>query len=54
MDSDVFKMRLLAKLDGHLTSNPPTICYVKESGCLVSGEKLNAPSILGGGEKSEQ
>lgn len=32
---------LLAKLDGHATSNPPTIFYCRESGCLISGEKLD-------------
>jgi len=29
----------LAKLRGHRNSDPPTICYVAQSGCLVSGEK---------------
>ena len=36
----VFTNKLLARLEGHRTSNPPTLCYVPESGCLVSGDKL--------------
>jgi hypothetical protein len=31
--------QLLAKLRGHKNSDPPTICYVSQSCCLVSGEK---------------
>jgi hypothetical protein len=33
------KYELLSKLRGHRNSDPPTICYVAQSGCLVSGEK---------------
>jgi hypothetical protein len=31
--------QLLAKLRGHRNSDPPTICYVPQSCCLISGEK---------------
>ena len=30
---------LLAKLQGHKNTDPPTICYVASSGCLITGEK---------------
>jgi hypothetical protein len=30
---------LLAKLAGHKNQDPPSICYISESGCLISGEK---------------
>jgi hypothetical protein len=33
------RYELLGKLRGHRNSDPPTICYVAQSGCLVSGEK---------------
>ncbi len=33
------RYELLARLRGHRNSDPPTICYVAQSGCLVSGEK---------------
>lgn len=36
LDTEIFENKLLAKLDGHSTTNPPTICYVKESGYLVT------------------
>lgn len=32
---------MLAKLDGHHTTNAPTIFYCKESGYLISGEKVD-------------
>lgn len=31
--------QLLAKLKGHKNSDPPTLCYVPQSCCLVTGEK---------------
>ena len=31
--------QLLAKLKGHRNSDPPSICYIPQSCCLVSGEK---------------
>jgi hypothetical protein len=31
--------KLLAKMKGHRNSDPPTLCYVAQSGCLISGEK---------------
>ena len=36
----IFANNLLARLEGHTTSNPPTLCYVSETGCLVSGDKF--------------
>lgn len=30
---------LLARLKGHKNSDPPTICYIAQSNCLVSAEK---------------
>lgn len=37
----VFRNKLLARLDNHRSSNPPTIFYVQEAGCLVSADKLD-------------
>jgi hypothetical protein len=31
--------KLLAKLRGHRNNDPPILCYIPSSGCLVSGEK---------------
>lgn len=31
----------MAKLDGHATTNPPAIYFCKESGFLISGEKVD-------------
>jgi hypothetical protein len=31
--------QLLAKLKGHKNRDPPSICYVPHSCCLVTGEK---------------
>lgn len=39
--TDFFKNKLLAKLKGHKTHNPPTFAFVPQSGCLISGEKLS-------------
>lgn len=39
--SEVFESQLLAKLIGHKSKEPPTIMFVKESNCLLSGEKLS-------------
>lgn len=33
------RYELLGRLRGHRNQDPPTICYVAQSGCLVSGEK---------------
>lgn len=41
IDTDIFENKLLAKLDGHTTTNPPTIYFCKESGFLVSAEKVD-------------
>jgi hypothetical protein len=30
---------LLAKLVGHKNQDPPSLCYISESGCLITGEK---------------
>ena len=38
--SERFEAHLLARLVGHESREPPTILYVNESGCLLSGEKL--------------
>lgn len=40
----VFRNKLLARLESHKSSNPPTIFYVQESGCLVSADKLDRKS----------
>lgn len=40
-DSEIFESKLLARLIGHNTSNPPTIYYCKESGYLISAEKAD-------------
>ena len=31
--------QLLGKLIGHKNQDPPSMCYVPESGCLITGEK---------------
>jgi len=31
--------KLIAKLKGHKNHDPPSICYVPSSGCLITGEK---------------
>lgn len=31
--------QLLAKLKGHRNSDPPSLCYVPQSCCLITGEK---------------
>lgn len=36
--------QLLAKLRGHKNSDPPTLYYVAQSGCLISGEKYLSES----------
>lgn len=36
----LFENKLLARLIGHKSSYPPSIFYCEQSGCLVSGEKL--------------
>ncbi|EAR94381.2 EF hand protein (macronuclear) [Tetrahymena thermophila SB210] len=40
-DVELFTNKLLAKLQGHKTCNAPSIAYVPQSGCLISGEKLH-------------
>eukprot|EP00828_Plagiopyla_frontata_P022627 TRINITY_DN29223_c0_g1_i2.p1 TRINITY_DN29223_c0_g1~~TRINITY_DN29223_c0_g1_i2.p1 ORF type:complete len:616 (-),score=92.06 TRINITY_DN29223_c0_g1_i2:212-2059(-) len=42
--SELFENKLLARLDGHESNLPPTIMYCYESGCLVSGEKIQIKS----------
>ena len=37
---------LLAKLRGHINSDPPTLHYVAQSGCLISGEKHLEETVL--------
>ena len=39
MSEEVLKYKFLATLKGHKNSSPPTIYYVQETGCLLSGEK---------------
>ncbi len=39
--SHIFSNKLLAKLEGHRSSAPPTIYYCSESGCLISGDKID-------------
>ena len=39
--SQIFSNKLLAKLEGHRSSAPPTIYYCSESGCLISGDKID-------------
>lgn len=39
--SQIFSNKLLAKLEGHRSSAPPTIFYSSESGCLISGDKID-------------
>lgn len=39
--SERFEAQLLARLVGHTSKEAPTITYVNESGCLLSGEKLH-------------
>lgn len=37
--------QLIAKLKGHKNSDPPSICYVPQSCCLITGEKhLDEPA----------
>ena len=31
--------QVIAKLKGHKNDDPPTICYIPQSNCLVSAEK---------------
>ena len=44
-----YDSQLLAKLLGHTSREPPTIIYVNESGCLISGEKLPPLKDIGTG-----
>ena len=39
--SNIFSNKLLAKLQGHRSNAPPTIYYCNESGCLISGDKID-------------
>ena len=39
MTEEVMNYKFLATLKGHKNSSPPTIYYVEETGCLLSGEK---------------
>jgi hypothetical protein len=34
-----YEYKLLGKFRGHKNNDPPTIYYVPQSGCLISGEK---------------
>jgi Ca2+-binding EF-hand superfamily protein/serine/threonine protein kinase len=43
-----FDSQILARLLGHTSREPPTILYVNESGCLISGEKLSPIKEAGG------
>ena len=38
--AELFVNKLLARLEGHKSNYPPTILYCQESGCLISGDKL--------------
>ncbi len=49
---DLLKYKFLATLKGHKNSYPPTIYYVEETGCLLSGEKNDKESISSGGISS--
>jgi hypothetical protein len=40
--ADKFEAQIVAKLEGHSSNEPPSLLYVNESGCLISGEKLPA------------
>ena len=44
--------QLLAKLKGHKNTDPPTLHYVAQSGCLISGEKFLAESAYKPGKDS--
>jgi hypothetical protein len=33
------RYQLIAKLKGHKNAEPPTICFIPQTGCLISGEK---------------
>ena len=52
-EEDFFTNTLLAKLEGHSTSNPPTIYYCAQSGCLISGEKLAIKHPFNASEEKE-
>ncbi len=39
MTEEVMNYKFLATLKGHKNSSPPTLCYVEETSCLLSGEK---------------
>jgi hypothetical protein len=45
---------LLAKLKGHRNADPPVICYVPQSCCLISGEKHLSDSATSQKESSLQ
>ena len=42
--------QLIAKFRGHKNSDPPSICYIPQSNCLVSAEKNFENEALRGGE----
>ena len=44
--------QLLAKLRGHRNSDPPSICYIPSSGCLISGEKHLSEALYKAGKDS--
>lgn len=47
------RYQLLAILQAHKNYDPPTILYVPESGCIVSGEKSVAASQIQHGQASD-
>ncbi|EGR33535.1 hypothetical protein IMG5_049950 [Ichthyophthirius multifiliis] len=44
-NTDIFTCKILAKLKGHSSCNPPSIFFVPNSGCLISGEKTLNSSV---------
>jgi len=47
MTEEVLKYKFLATLKGHKNSSPPSIHYVEETGCLISGEKDEKELMIG-------
>ena len=45
--------QLIAKLKGHQNNDPPSICYVPQSNCLISGEKTYAKDNFVGSSESK-
>lgn len=51
-NEETTRYKFLATLKGHKNSCPPTICYVEETGCIISGEKNDVDNLNENVEKN--